>query len=44
MTTEAKISRKQQILPALMEMLEDPDMRITTAALAKRVGVSEAAL
>ena len=44
MTTEAKISRKQQILHALMEMLEDPNMRITTAALAKRVGVSEAAL
>ena len=42
--TEAKISRKQQILHALMEMLEDPNMRITTAALAKRVGVSEAAL
>lgn len=42
--TEAKISRKQQILQALMEMLEDPNMRITTAALAKRVGVSEAAL
>ncbi len=44
MTTEAKISRKQHILHALMEMLEDPNMRITTAALAKRVGVSEAAL
>ncbi len=42
--TEAKISRKQQILHALMEMLEDPNIRITTAALAKRVGVSEAAL
>lgn len=42
--TEAEISRKQQILQALMEMLEDPNMRITTAALAKRVGVSEAAL
>jgi TetR/AcrR family transcriptional regulator len=27
-----------------MEMLEDPNIRITTAALAKRVGVSEAAL
>ena len=42
--TEAKTSRKQQILHALMEMLEDPNIRITTAALAKRVGVSEAAL
>jgi len=42
--TEAKVSRKQQILQALMEMLEDPNIRITTAALAKRVGVSEAAL
>jgi TetR/AcrR family transcriptional regulator len=42
--TDAKISRKQQILQALMEMLEDPNIRITTAALAKRVGVSEAAL
>jgi|TARA_B110000285_G_scaffold225618_1_gene284140 TetR/AcrR family transcriptional regulator len=42
--TDAKISRKQQILHALMEMLEDPNVRITTAALAKRVGVSEAAL
>ena len=42
--TEAKLSRKQQILHALMEMLEDPNIRITTAALANRVGVSEAAL
>jgi TetR/AcrR family transcriptional regulator len=42
--TEAKISRKEQILQALMAMLEDQTMRITTAALAKRVGVSEAAL
>ena len=42
--TETKIPRKQQILHALMEMLEDPNIRITTAALAKRVGVSEAAL
>ena len=42
--TEAKISRKEQILQALMEMLEDQNIRITTAALAKRVGVSEAAL
>jgi len=42
--TEAKTSRKEQILHALMEMLEDPSGRITTASLAKRVGVSEAAL
>jgi len=38
--TEAKIPRKQQILHALIEMLEDPNIRITTSALAKRVGVS----
>ena len=42
--TDANNSRKQQILHALREMLEDPNVRITTAALAKRVGVSEAAL
>ncbi|MDC9720619.1 MAG: nucleoid occlusion factor SlmA [Gammaproteobacteria bacterium] len=42
--TEAKTSRKEQILHALVEMLEDPSGRITTATLAKRVGVSEAAL
>lgn len=40
-----KISRKQQILQALAEMLEiTPGGRITTAGLAKQVGVSEAAL
>ncbi len=40
-----KISRRQQILEALAKMLEDsPGERITTAALAKAVGVSEAAL
>lgn len=34
-----------QILQALAQMLEDPQIeRITTAALAKRIGVSEAAL
>src|SRR5690606_37808541 len=39
-----KISRRQQILEALAKMLEDsPGERITTAALAKAVGVSEAA-
>ncbi|MBL4574163.1 MAG: nucleoid occlusion factor SlmA [Gammaproteobacteria bacterium] len=40
-----KISRKDQILQALARMLEAaPGRRITTAALAKEVGVSEAAL
>lgn len=40
-----KISRREQILAALAEMLEaSPGERITTAALAKAVGVSEAAL
>jgi TetR/AcrR family transcriptional regulator len=44
MTTE-KPSRKQQILQSLAEMLEaTPGGRITTAGLAKQVGVSEAAL
>jgi TetR/AcrR family transcriptional regulator len=37
--------RRQQILEALAQMLEDhPGDRITTARLAQRVGVSEAAL
>ena len=45
MTTTAKISRKQHILQALAGMLEaTPGGRITTAALAAEVGVSEAAL
>lgn len=40
-----KISRKDQILQALAHMLENaPGERITTSALAKEVGVSEAAL
>lgn len=40
-----KVSRKQHILQALAEMLElTPGGRITTAGLAKQVGVSEAAL
>jgi TetR/AcrR family transcriptional regulator len=40
-----KISRKQQILQALAHMLEvHPGELITTAGLAKEVGVSEAAL
>lgn len=42
---EQKPSRKAQILQALATMLEaSPGGRITTAALAKEVGVSEAAL
>ena len=44
-TSEKKISRRQQILESLARMLEaSPGARITTAALAKEVGVSEAAL
>lgn len=40
-----KYSRRQQILEALAHMLEvAPGERITTAGLAKEVGVSEAAL
>jgi TetR/AcrR family transcriptional regulator len=40
-----KSQRKQQILEALAQMLEaNPGERITTAKLAKQVGVSEAAL
>jgi len=39
------ISRREQILTALAKMLEEsPGERITTSALAKSVGVSEAAL
>jgi TetR/AcrR family transcriptional regulator len=39
------ISRRDQILQALAQMLEsNPGARITTASLAKAVGVSEAAL
>lgn len=45
MTPTEKISRKQHILQALAGMLEaTPGGRITTAALAAEVGVSEAAL
>jgi len=45
MPSEAKISRKEHILQCLARMLETgPGERITTAALAKEVGVSEAAL
>ncbi len=43
--SDSKISRRDQILQALAQMLEvNPGQRITTAALAKDVGVSEAAL
>ena len=42
---DKKASRKEQILQALARMLESgPGERITTAALAREVGVSEAAL
>jgi TetR/AcrR family transcriptional regulator len=42
---QRKSQRRQQILEALAEMLEaNPGDRITTARLAERVGVSEAAL
>jgi len=45
MPEEQPISRKQNILQALATMLEQsPGARITTAGLAKQVGVSEAAL
>ena len=43
--TEKKPNRRQQILEVLAEMLEkNPGERITTARLAKEVGVTEAAL
>ncbi len=45
MRTSNKKPRKQQILESLARMLEaSPGSRITTAALAREVGVSEAAL
>jgi TetR/AcrR family transcriptional regulator len=45
MTETTAPTRKQQILISLAEMLESsPGTRITTARLAKHVGVSEAAL
>lgn len=45
MSKITKVSRRQQILESLALMLEaSPGTRITTAALAKQVGVSEAAL
>lgn len=44
-TNETKPSRRQQILQTLAQELENsPGERITTAALARAVGVSEAAL
>lgn len=45
MATREKINRKQQILETLAQMLEHQQgQHITTAALAKQVGFSEAAL
>ncbi|MDO6526854.1 nucleoid occlusion factor SlmA [Motilimonas sp. 1_MG-2023] len=45
MSGTSKTNRKEQILQALAQMLETaPGQRITTAKLAKAVGVSEAAL
>lgn len=45
MTVEVRISRKEHILQSLARMLESsPGERITTAALAREVGVTEAAL
>ena len=46
MTTTKKTNRRDEILQALAEMLESTEgaSRITTAKLAKQVGVSEAAL
>lgn len=45
METTRKVSRREQILQALAEMLEQaPGERITTSGLARQVGVSEAAL
>lgn len=42
---QTKSSRREQILQALVQMLENnPGTRITTSALAKEVGLSEAAL
>lgn len=43
--TDQKPSRREAILHALLELLEnDPGARVTTAVLAKSVGVTEAAL
>ncbi|WP_417515777.1 nucleoid occlusion factor SlmA [Marinobacter sp.] len=44
-TTDQKPSRREAILHALLQLLEnDPGARITTSVLAKSVGVTEAAL
>lgn len=43
-TRKKKSQRKDEILQALALMLEHQEGKITTAALAKKVGVSEAAL
>ncbi len=44
-SSKTSLSRRESILQALAEMLEEsPHKKITTAALAKKVGVSEAAL
>ena len=44
MATEPKLDRKQQILETLAHMLENPaGEKITTAALAAKLGLSEAA-
>lgn len=43
--TQTKTSRREMILQTLAQMLEShPGQRVTTAALAQQVGVSEAAL
>lgn len=42
--TDREPGRREQILQAFAAMLEQPGTRITTAALAREVGVSEAAL
>lgn len=44
MAAAKKSNRREQILQSLAHMLETPGKRITTASLAKEVGVSEAAL
>ncbi len=44
MAATKKSNRREQILQSLAHMLETPGTRITTAKLAKEVGVSEAAL
>lgn len=45
MNDATQLSRREQILQSLAQMLEvNPGQRITTAALAREVGVSEAAL